>query len=285
MSLRATRIQRVFLGLLIANVVVVGAKVFIGLKAGSLSVLGDAVHSSADALNNVLFMVLTRYASRAPDEDHPYGHAKFEVLGAVAILIFLSVSGFELAKGAIERLVSGSTAPGLTNPDLVILVVTLGVNIWVAWYEARQGRALSSDLLLADAAHTRADVFITVGVIGGGILSSRGIAWIDPVIAIVVAALIVRVGWGIMRRAVPALVDEVARPPEQIRGIAEAVSGVRSAYSIRSRGAGGITFAELTISVQGELQVSRAHDIADAVETRLRDELALDQVVVHIEPC
>jgi cation diffusion facilitator family transporter len=285
MSLRATAIQRVLLGLLAANLAVVGAKVVIGLQAGSLAVLGDAVHSSVDALNNVMFLALMRVAGRAADDDHPYGHAKFEVLGAVGILVFLSVSCFELVRGAVSRLAARTGPPRLSGLELGLLVLTLGVNVWVAWYEARRGRELASDLLLADAAHTRADVFTTLGVIAGALLSRRGIPHVDSVIAIGIALLITRIGWQIVRRAVPALVDEVARAPDDIRRVATAVAGVRSAYAIRSRGAAGQAFAELTIGVNGELAVARAHDIADEVEGRLRQELALDQVVVHIEPC
>ncbi len=282
---RSAAIRRVFLGLLVANLAVVGAKVAIGVKAGSLSVLGDAVHSSVDALNNVLFVALMRVAGRAPDEDHPYGHTKFEVLGAVGILIFLSVSCFELVKGAVGGLLHAAAPPTFSDLDLILISSTLAINVWVAWYEARKGRALHSDLLLADAAHTKADVFITVGVLVGAMISRRGVAYVDPVVAIVVAVLIVRIGWDIVRRAVPTLVDQVAREPESIRRCAEAVEGVRSAYAIRSRSAAGVVFAELTIGVHGALAVDRAHAIADAVEQQLRHELQLDEVIVHIEPC
>lgn len=285
MSERAAAIQRVFLGLLIANLAVLGAKIVVGLRAGSLAVLGDAIHSSVDALNNLLFIALVRFAGRAPDADHPYGHGKFEVLGAVGILVFLSVACFELLKGAVGGLVSPAAPPRLADSDFGLLALTLAANIWVAWYEDRRGRQLGSDLLIADAAHTRADIIITCGVIGGSLMARRGIRLVDPAVAIVITLLIVRIGWQILRRALPALVDEVARAPDAIRRVAEAVDGVRSAYAIRSRGAAGITFAELTIGVAGELAVSRAHEIADAVENRLRNELALDEVVVHIEPC
>lgn len=282
---RAAQIQRVFLGLLIANVAVVGAKVVIGIKAGSLSVLGDAIHSSVDALNNVLFILLMRVAGQAPDEEHPYGHGKFEVLGAMGIVIFLSVACFELFKGAITRLVSGAPPPTLTNLDLGLLVFTLALNVWVAWFEAKRGRELSSELLLADSAHTRADVFITMGVIVGGLLARRGLMYVDPVLAIIIALLVARIGYQIVRRGVPILVDERARAPEAIKGAAEGVGGVESAYSIRSRSSAGAVFAELTIGVSGSLAVDRAHAIADEVEVRLKKDLGLDQVTVHIEPC
>jgi cation diffusion facilitator family transporter len=282
---RSAAIRRVFLGLLAANLVVVGAKVAIGLKAGSLAVLGDAVHSSVDAVNNIIFMALMRVAGRGPDEDHPYGHTKFEVLGAMGIVIFLSVACFELLKGAIGGLLHAAPPPTFSNLSLVLILSTLLVNVWVAWDEARKGRQLRSDLLLADAAHTKADVFITLGVLGGAALSRRGLPYVDPAVAIVVTFLIAKIGWEIVHRALPTLVDQVAREPEAIRRSAEGIEGVQSAYAIRSRSAAGVVFAELTIGVHGALAVDRAHAIADAVEYQLKRDLQLDQVVVHIEPC
>lgn len=284
-AIRSSAIRRVFLGLLLANVLVLAIKVAIGVRAGSLSVLGDALHSSVDALNNVVFIVLTAFAAQAPDEDHPYGHGKFEVVGALGIVIFLSVAGFELLKSAVERLLHSHPAPNVTATDLLLLGVTLAANIWVAWYEARRGRALDSPLLLADSAHTRGDVFITTGVIVGALLGRAGFQWADPVIALVVVVFVARIGYQIVRSALPILVDERARSPEEIRQAAQAVPGVESAYAIRSRSSAGITFADVTIGVAGSLPVARAHEIADAVEERLRRDLRVDEVIVHVEPC
>ncbi len=282
---RTTSIQRVFLGLLGANLAVVGAKLGIGIASGSLSVISDAIHSSVDAFNNVVFTVLMRYAGAEADANHPYGHGKFEVLGALGIVVFLLVASVELIKSAVERLAAGAPPPNLTSLSLWLLVGTLAVNGWVAWYEARKGRELNSDLLLADAAHTRVDVKITVGVILGAIASRARVPHVDPVIALVVVGMIVRVAWQILKRGVPVLVDQASHEPGQVKRSAEGVSGVRSAYDIRSRLAGGVSFAELTIGVSGTLAVDEAHAISEAVEQRLKDELKLDRVVVHIEPC
>ena len=282
---RAAAIRRVFLGLLAANVAVVAAKVVIGVQTGSLSVLGDAIHSSVDALNNLVFIVLTRVASAEPDEDHPYGHSKFEPVGALGILVFLSVTCFELLKSSFTGLLRGTPPPQFANGQFALLGATLAVNMWVAWYERRRGRALRSDLLIADAAHTRVDVFITVGVLLGAALSRAGVPHVDPIVAIIVTLLVARVGWEIVGEALPSLVDKVAREPGAIRSASEDIPGVQSAYSIRSRSASGVVFAELTIGVHGALPVDEAHAIADAVEARLKSSLQLDHVIVHIEPC
>lgn len=282
---RTASIQRVFLALLVANLAVVGAKLAIGISAGSLSVIGDAVHSSVDAFNNIVFAVLMRYAGAAADENHPYGHGKFEVLGALGIVIFLAVASVELLKSAVARLLANAPPPDLTTLDLGLLGSTLAVNTWVAWFEARKGREFASDLLLADAAHTRVDVLITIGVIAGGILSRARVPHVDPLITCAIVVLIARVSWQILRRGVPVLVDQAAHEPDVVRRAAEGVVGVRAAYDIRSRLAAGIAFAELTIGVSGQLAVDEAHDISDAVEQRLKEDLRLDRVVVHIEPC
>lgn len=282
---RTRSIRRVLIGLLIANLTVVTVKIIVGFGTGSLAVFGDAVHSSADALNNVLALVVIAVAARAPDEDHPYGHHKFETLGALAIVAFLSVTAFEVVRGAVLRLSEGPPELDVTRTHLVLLVLTLLINSLVAGYESWKGKRLGSDILLADAAHTKADVFITLGVLLGLALTRAGVAWADPAVALMVAAVIVTLAYGILNRAVPVLVDQYAFPPETIRSAAETVEGVKRAYDIRSRGTHDKVFAEVTIAVDGHTSVKQAHDIADGVEEHLRNNLELHQIIVHVEPC
>jgi cation diffusion facilitator family transporter len=276
----------VLTGLLFANVAVVAAKTVVGLAAGSLAVLGDGLHSGVDALNNILGIVVIRVASKEPDEEHPYGHGKFETLGALTIVGFMSITCFELVRDAVGRLAAARPAPLVTDLQLSALLATLVVNVAVAWFENRRGHELESDLLLADAAHTRADVFITIGVLIGLLFARRGWWWVDPVLAIVIALFIVRIAFRIFQRAVPVLVDASAIPTSTIRSVAESVHGVRGAYAIRSRGGDGAAgrYAEVTIAVDGGANVSAAHAIADQVEARLKQDLRLGEVTVHVEP-
>lgn len=282
---RTALVRRVLVGLLVANLAVVGAKLAVGLASGSLAVLGDALHSTVDAFNNVLALIVIRVAAKQPDEEHPYGHGKFETLGTLAIVGFLSITCFELTRGAIHRLFGNRVPPLLSDLQLTVLVATLGINVVVAWYENRRGRELASDLLVADAAHTQTDVFITVGVLIGMLLARHGWWWADPVLALVIALLIVRVAYRISLYAVPVLVDERAIPTSTIQGMAESVGGVKSAYSIRSRGGAQVRYAEVTIAVDRAANVAAAHAIADEVEQRLKRDLHLDEVTVHVEPC
>jgi cation diffusion facilitator family transporter len=282
---KSSGVRRVLSGILAANIVVVVLKFIVGVDTNSLAVFGDALQSSVDTVNNLFALFVVRVASKAPDEDHPYGHAKFETLGALLIALLLALSIFELVRGAIARLVTGVPTVSVSGTALAILVFTLVVNVAVVWFETRAGRRLQSDLLLADALHTRTDVFITLGVLTGLALARSGLAWADPALALIVAVLVGRAGYQILRRSIPTLVDERAFDQATIQHEAERVSGVVSAYAIRSRRAGDRRFAELTIAVDGGSNVASAHRIADQVEERLRDSLELDQVTVHVEPC
>jgi cation diffusion facilitator family transporter len=282
---KSSGVRRVLGGILLANIVVVVIKFTVGIDTNSLAVFGDALQSSVDAASNVFGIFVVRVASKAPDEDHPYGHSKFETLGALLIALLLALSIFELVRGAVARLMSGAPPLNVSSAALGLLVFTLAVNIGVVWFETRAGRRLQSDLLLADALHTRTDVFITLGVLGGLALARAGLAWADPTLALGVAVLVGRAGYQILRRAIPSLVDERAFDKATIQRQAEGVHGVVSAYAIRSRHAGDRRFAELTIAVDGAADVASAHRIADQVEERLRDSLQLDEVTVHVEPC
>ncbi len=282
---KSSGVRRVLGGILVANIVVVIVKFMVAIRTNSLAVFGDALQSSVDSANNLFAIFVVRVAAKGPDEEHPYGHAKFETLGALLIALLLALSIFELVRGAISRLITGTPVVNVSSTALALLVFTLVINIGVVWFETRAGRRLRSDLLLADALHTRTDVFITLGVLAGLALARSGLAWADPALALMVAVLVGRAGYQILRRSIPSLVDERAFDQSTIQREAEGVNGVMSAYAIRSRRAGDRRFAELTISVDGGSDVASAHRIADQVEDRLRDNLHLDEVTVHVEPC
>lgn len=282
---RTTHVRRVLKRVLWLNLLVVAAKVLAYASSNALSVLAEVTHSSLDAGNNLIALWVARVAARAPDADHPYGHQKFETLGALALVGFLSVTVFELLKGAVGRLMSGSPPAVEATPlALGIMGVSAAFGLLVATYESRRGKALGSDLLLADAAHTRSDVLTTLGVFGGLVVVRLGWPWVDPFLTLAVAGIIAHTGWKIVHQTVPVLVDARAVDPVLIQRLVEAHGGVVSSYGIRSRGRRGAVFAELTIAVDPALDVQRSHQIADEVEHHVARELGAYEVVVHVEP-
>lgn len=283
---RTHAIQRTLGTILVLNLAVVIVKLVVGIRTSSLAVIGATLESFLDAMNNVIAMVIVALAARGPDEDHPYGHDKFETMGAIAIVGFLSISCFELVRGAVTRLAGGGREAMAPEPiHLVLLGATALGNVVVVWYERRRARALSSPLLAADAAHTAGDLFVTALAFVSLVAVRGGAAWADAVLAIVVALVIAWSGWRILQMTVPILVDAVGADADRIRAAARAVPGVTGAPAVRSRtSSSGLIFAEVTITVDGDLPVSRAHDLADAVERSVATALGGADVIVHVEP-
>ncbi|MFW6085472.1 MAG: cation diffusion facilitator family transporter [Gemmatimonadota bacterium] len=278
-------VRRVLTLVLGANVAVVLLKLFIGLRSGSLSVLGDAAHSGFDALNNVIGLFAVRAAARPPDAEHPYGHGKFETLGALAVVSFLSITAFELGSGAVDRLVSGAPPPRLDAMTFWLLGLTMVFNAAVAGVEFVSARRLDSQILAADARHTASDVAVTLAVIGGLGLVAFGFEDADAWLAILVALLIAYAGFDVLRGTLPVLVDTVAVDAARIERYVKGFEGVYAVRDVRSRGRRDAeAFAELTIEIDGRLTVSDGHEIADRVERRLIEEGGFRDVVVHVEP-
>ena len=281
----STEVRRVLSQVLVVNLLVTAVKVAAWWSSGALSVAAEALHSFLDALNNVFALVFARVAGREPDAEHPYGHQKFETLGALFLVGLLSITVFELVKGSLVRLF-GDAPPDVEATPLAlgIMVFSVVVGLAVSIWERRRGRELASDLLLADAAHTRSDVFAALAVLGGLGAVRAGYPEADPWITLGVAAVVARTGWEILQETVPVLVDRRAVEARRIQRLAQETEGVFACYRVRSRGRPGEAFAELVIAVDPELDVARSHRIADEVEDRVAEALGARDVVVHVEP-
>ena len=284
-SERAPAVRATLLAILVANALVVAVKLAIGIRTGTLTVLGAALESGLDMLNNVMGILLINLAARAPDEDHPYGHDKFETLGAIGIVGFLSISCFELLREGIHTLLDGRTPHHASALEIGVLAATLIVNVFVVWYERRRGRELQSAFLLADAAHTVSDVYVTGLALASLFLARMGFPALDAVLAIVVALIIAWTGYGILRETIPILVDQRGADPEELRASIASIDGVEEVRGIRSRlTASGTLFAEVTIGVNEDMSVAEAHRLADAVEGCVGSRYGVAEVTVHVEP-
>ena len=281
----SSAVRRVLMHVLLFNALVVVIKLVVGIRTASLTVLGAALESGLDALNNVIGMLLVSIAARAPDEDHPYGHDKFETLGALGIVGFLSISCFELMREGITVLVGGGAATRASPADVSIIVMTLAINAFVVWYERRRGREMGSAFLLADAEHTRGDILVTVLALGSLFLGRHGGKRIDASLAIAVALIIAWSGWRILQRSIPILVDQRAVEATELRQIIADIPGISEVRGIRSRySASGVLFAELTIAVPGGTPVDVAHALADRVEESVGRKYGAAEITVHVEP-
>ena len=278
-------VQRVLLVALAVNVSMTLLKLVIGVMSGSLAVLADAMHSATDGLSSLLGLITNGLSDPRPDRDHPYGHDKYEGLGAIAIAGFILFTAFEILKTAIERIITGLTPLRLDHQDLLLLLIVLGLNVLLASYERRQGRRLGSQLLLADAKHTSSDIWTTVVVLLGlgGALLLR-VSWLDVALAVPLCLMLLRACWQVLRSNLPWLVDQIAIAPEAIHEVAMAVPGVLNVHDIASRGVlGQRVFIELHMVVEAN-DLATAHRITELVEEHLEARFGSVRCTIHLEP-
>ena len=225
-----------------------------------------------------------RASRKPPDSDHPYGHRKFETLAAAAIFVFLLLVVIEVVESAIARLRTG-TAPHVTSYSFVVMVATLAVNLWVVRYEAGQGRRLNSELLLADAAHTRSDVLTSCAVLASLAAVRFGYPLLDAVGALVVAVFIARTGYYIGLETAGILSDRVVLEQSAVRRVVMSVPEVVGCHQIRTRGSFDHTFLDLHVWFGADTPLFEAHRLSHVVKDRLMETFPqIADVVIHIEP-
>lgn len=284
-SSRQTQVSRVLIITLVLNLIVMMLKFVLGFWTGSLSLIADALHSVTDSVNNVLGLVTNHLSSPEPDRDHPYGHQKFEAIGALGIAAFLGIACFEILQGVIERLSKPGEPVHVSAPELFMLLIVLGINILVAFYEREVGYRIQSQILIADAQHTMSDIWVTIAVLGGlvGIWIWQ-IQWLDILLAVPVMLMVAWSCWQVLQMNLPWLVDEIAIAPETIHRSVMEVPGVVNCHSIASRGLlGHQVFIEMHLVVAAT-DIETAHQITETVEKHLEAKYGPVRVITHVEP-
>ncbi len=269
--------------ILLLNAVVLFIKIFAGVITSSLSILGDAAHTAADTLNNIVGLIVMKYAAEPPDKQHPYGHGKFETLAAFGIVIFLAIACVEIVQSSFGRILHPVELPLFKKEIVWLLIFTLIINIIVWIYERNKGNVLKSDLLIADSSHTASDILITLSVLGSQIFIAQKMYWVDPIIAIIISLFIAKAGYEILSRTVPILVDAAWLDPKDIKKSVLSVNDVIDCYDIYSRRGPYSAFIECKIKVKPK-DLYSAHKTADEVEKKLREVFGRCKVTVHVEP-
>jgi cation diffusion facilitator family transporter len=281
---RVRGISRVLWGILVLNLVVAIAKLIYGYSSGSIAIRADGLHSLLDASSNVLGLVGLAVARRPADANHPYGHRKYETFAALGIVAMLFFGCHEILSAAIER-IRHPGLPEVTGAGFVVMVATIAINLLVVTIEVREGRRLESELLLADAEHTRSDVLVSLLVLASFAAVMLGVQWADVAATAFIVAFIVRAGIHILRGTLSTLSDERRIEPRLVEAAALEEPGVLEAHNVRSRGPSDDIHVDLHILVDPGLPIADAHRIGHRVERRLRERWrGLTDVVVHVEP-
>ncbi|WP_291428607.1 cation diffusion facilitator family transporter [Deinococcus sp.] len=292
----SSRASRLALGSILVAVVVLSLKYVAYLMTGSVALYSDALESIINVAAAVAALIALRVAARPADANHPYGHTKAEYFSAVAEGVLIVLAAAAIVREALPALLNpvplpGQAGLGLPGLGLPGLGVNLGAGVLNAVWASvllRQGRALRSPALLADGRHVFSDVITSAGVLLG-VLAARltGQAWLDPLLAILVALNILWSGWRLVRESVGGLMDAAVEPDVEAK-IRQAMSlhgqGALEMHDLRTRHAGSVTFIEFHMVVPGDMTVQEAHSICDRLEDAIRAETPQSSISIHVEP-
>jgi cation diffusion facilitator family transporter len=273
---------------LVANFAVAMGKGSVGLSIGSISMVADGFHSLMDGSSNIIGLIGVMLAARPRDENHSYGHAKFETFASIGIVVLLLVTAIQIVESVYQRL----TAEELVVPDasglaFAVMGITMAVNIVISIYERRQGEKLSSSFLVADSRHTMSDFYVSLSVLASLVAAWFGMALIDIVVGGFIACMIAVAAIKIMKEASIILLDQAVLDPDDVSAVCLSVKedGLLGCHKIRTRGSEAGYWIDLHLLVEPEMPTRESHHIASVVERRLKNEYGeATDVVIHIEP-
>jgi len=281
---RYQAIKRTLIIILVVNLSVAFSKGIYGLTTNSLSLIADALHSLFDASSNVIGLIGIRLAAKPADTEHPYGHWKYETVAAIVIAAMIFLTGIEIIESAIERFMAPET-PRVDVFSFIIVIGTIIINVISTLYEERKGKALDSSILMADALHTRSDIFVSASVLVSFIGILLGYTIIDPIVSVFIAIMIFHTGIEIAKESIEVLVDTSVIDTSKIQAIVNQIDGIVESHKIRSRGQHNEISIDLHVTVDPEISVHDGHDIASEVEQILIEKVSgVRDVTVHIGP-
>jgi cation diffusion facilitator family transporter len=261
-------------------------KLIFGLLGQSQALIADGLHSFSDLLADGLILLAAKAASRGPDEDHPYGHQRIETLASIVIALMLVAIGCGLIYESIEKI--GQHA-ALTRPSTIVIIVaavSVIMNELLFRYCRNKGQEINSPLLIANAWHNRSDAWSSLIVIISAGGSMLGFKMLDPIGAIIIAVLILKMAWSMVYQNANELLDAAVDEGslKQIIQTIEQCDGVVAAHQTRTRLHSGNILVDAHIIVDQRISVSEGHFIGEQVEARLKKHnSSITDVIIHID--
>lgn len=273
---------------IVSNLFLVILKLIVGIVMMSVSVISEAIHSMMDLLAAVIANYSVRKAVEPADKEHPYGHGKYENLSGVIEAILIFIAAGLIIYEAILKLLSSTVVEAL-DLGIIVMGIAVVVNIAVSKYLYKVAKEEDSMALEADALHLKTDVWTAFGIFIGLIaIKLTGINELDPIIALGVAMLIIKVAWDLTKRSGADLLDSslCAEDERLIHDIIHKHSADFVSYhSLRTRKAGSEKFIDMTLVIRHDLSIEEGHRLADKLEKDLQSSMKKTSVHIHIEPC
>ena len=273
----------------VSNIVLIIIKSIAGILSGSISVLSEALHSLADLSASCLAYFSVSKSSKPADEDHPFGHGKYEDLAGFIEAILIILTAIYILFVACEKIINGVNNEIHTTIGISIMFLSVIVNWLVSSYLHNIAIKTDSIALKTDAEHLRADIYSSLGIIAGLIaVHITGLNILDPIIAIFVASIIFRTGIKLTKQSSNNLLDG-ALPKEDKSKIDEVLNdfkahGVIGTKQIRTSKSGSKRLIQMIIYLPSGMTLIEAHDICDKIETKIKEKLKNCDIMIHAEP-
>jgi len=281
---KGRNIRNILVIVLLLNWLVAVLKLIFGYLIKSQSMSADGYHSFADGSSNVVGLFGIWIASKPKDEEHPYGHSKYETFTAIVIAILLFIVCFNILHDSIGRF-SNPIPANVELSSFLVMVFTMLVNIGVMKYEFRAGQRLKSDILVSDSLHTRSDILTSFSVIIALAATKLGFPILDPIAAVMIALFIAYAGINILRHCSRVLCDTAVVSEKRIEEICLSVAGVIKCHKIRTRGRIDDIYVDLHVQVRNDMHIDKAHELSYRIEDAIKQNIpGVTDVVVHMEP-
>lgn len=269
----------------VSNTLLIILKLTAGIISGSVSIISEAIHSCMDLVASLIAFFSVRVSDNPPDSQHPYGHGKFENISGVIEGLLILVAAFWIIMEAVKKLIGEKHDFEFIWIGAIVMFISAGVNTFVSHRLYKTARETNSLALEADALHLKTDVFTSLGVATGLIIILiSGIKWLDPVIAILIALLIIKESISLISRAFLPLTD-AAWPNKEVKELENILRQMNVDYhDLRTRIAGNYRFVDFHIRIPGNETVGNSHDYCDMIEGRLTGIYDNLSVTIHVEP-
>ncbi len=279
------KVKQILWIILFANFAVAALKIIIGTISNSTSMTADGFHSLADGSSNIIGLIGIHLASKPIDDDHPYGHKKYETLTGLFISGMLFLIGGKIIYTAIERFIN-PVVPNIGIDCLIALMITLCINIFVCTCEYKQGKKLGSQILISDSMHTRSDIYVSIGVLITLIGIKLGLPpIIDPITSLIVSGFIIHAAYIIFKENSSVLLDAAAVDIQKIEQIVLSYGQIKDVHNIRSRGSKNDLHVDMHILIEPHMSVEESHKLIHEIEEQIKKEInASIQLIAHLEP-
>ena len=278
--------ERIIILSIASNTLLVLIKLIIGLASGLVSIVAEALHSANDLLASIIAYFGVKKSLEPPDEDHQYGHGKWEVItGTIENILILLIAVYIVYEG-VDKLLH-KTEPKNVEFGIVVMIISGVVNIFISRYLIRKGREMRSIGIEVDGEHLRADVITSIGVaVALILLKLTNWSWLDPAAALFVGIWVLFIFFELMGKLIRQMTDTSLAKEElvKIEEIVKSIPEIKFYHKIRTRQSGSTIFVDMHIKVDPALSVARGHDITRDIESRLRDLFKDVNVLVHVEP-